>query len=51
MPFEFSKTEINGVYVIAPHIFSDKRGIYLKHYEKNIYASHGIMCDLSLIHI
>ena len=45
MPFEFRRTEINDVYVITPHIFSDKRGIYLKHYEKNIYASHGIICD------
>ena len=47
MPFEFSRTEISDVYVITPHIFSDKRGIYLKHYEKNIYAAHGIICDFT----
>lgn len=45
MPFEFRRTEIDGVYVIVPHLFGDKRGIYLKHYEKNIYASHGITSD------
>ena len=47
MPFEFKQTEISGVIVITPHLFLDERGIYLKHYEKNIFASHGITCDFT----
>lgn len=47
MPFEFKQTEISGVIVITPHLFFDERGIYLKHYEKNIFASHGITCDFT----
>lgn len=44
MPFEFSKTEIDGLMIIKPHIFTDNRGTYKKYYEKNIFAEHGITC-------
>lgn len=34
MPFEFHKTEIEGVLVITPHMYPDERGLYKKCYEK-----------------
>ena len=34
MPFEFEKTEIDGLLVIKPHMFPDERGLYKKYYEK-----------------
>lgn len=42
MSFEFRKTAIEGLTVIRPHMYSDHRGLYKKHYEKNIYIKNGI---------
>ena len=36
MPFEFKKTEIEGLMLIKPHMYPDERGLYKKYYEKNI---------------
>lgn len=47
MPFEFKKTEIDGVVVITPHMFPDDRGLYKKCYEKNIYFDNGITCEFN----
>ena len=47
MPFIFHRTEIEGLVIIEPHIFSDDRGIYKKYYEKNIFAENGISCEFS----
>lgn len=47
MPFEFIKTEIEGLQIIKPHIFPDDRGMYKKCYEKNIFANHGITCKFN----
>lgn len=47
MSFEFTKTDIDGVLVIRPHLFSDNRGTYKKYYEKNIFAENGITCSFS----
>lgn len=44
MPFIFHKTNIEGLQIIEPHMFSDNRGLYQKNYEKNIYAENGITC-------
>ena len=38
MPFEFKKTEIEGLMLIKPHMYPDERGLYKKYYEKNIFA-------------
>lgn len=34
MPFEFKKTEIEGLMLIKPHMYPDERGLYKKYYEK-----------------
>lgn len=47
MSFEFKKTDINGLQIIKPHIFSDDRGIYKKYYEKNIFAENNITCEFT----
>ena len=39
MPFEFKKTEIEGLMLIKPHMYPDERGLYKKYYEKNIFVS------------
>ncbi len=47
MPFQFNKTNIEGLIIIQPHMFNDERGLYKKYYEKNIYAENGIICDFT----
>ena len=47
MPFEFKKTELEGLQIITPHKFPDGRGLYKKYYEKNIFAENGITCDFN----
>ena len=47
MPFKFQKTEIDGLLVFKPHIFTDMRGLYNKNYEKYIFAENGISCDFT----
>lgn len=47
MPFEFIKTELEGLQIIRPHMFSDDRGLYKKYYEKDIFAEHGITCEFN----
>ena len=47
MPFEFIKTEIEGLQIIKPHQFPDIRGLYKKCYEKSIFAENGITCEFT----
>ena len=47
MPFEFKKTELEGLQIITPHQFQDERGVYKKYYEKNIFAENGITCEFT----
>lgn len=47
MPFEFRKTDIEGVLLIDPHMYPDNRGLYKKNYQKNVYLDHGITCAFS----
>ena len=47
MPFEFKKTELEGLQIITPHRFPDDRGLYKKYYEKNIFAENGITCEFT----
>lgn len=44
MPFVFEPTAIPNLVRIRPHLFEDNRGVYLKHYERDIYLQHGITC-------
>ena len=45
MPFEFKKTEIEGLMLIKPHMYPDERGLYKKYYEKNIFAENKVNDD------
>lgn len=47
MPFVFQKTKINGILVITVHTYTDERGMYLKHYEKDIFTAHGVNCQFN----
>lgn len=42
MPFEFHKTEIPGVILIAPRVFGDERGFFLETYSKKQFEAGGI---------
>lgn len=45
MPFEFQKTEIEGVYVIQPKCFGDDRGYFLETYQKDQFENAGLKYD------
>ena len=47
MPFTFQKTDINGILIITAHTYTDDRGMYLKHYEKNIFSANGVVCQFN----
>lgn len=47
MPFEFKKTELEGLMIIQPHMYPDDRGLYKKTYEKSIFAANGIVCSFT----
>lgn len=47
MPFEFIKTEIEGLMIVKSHTFFDDRGLYQKFYEKNVYLENGISCEFT----
>lgn len=42
MPFEFIKTEIEGVVVVKPKVFGDNRGFFLESYKKTDFYENGI---------
>lgn len=44
MPFNFQKTEIDGLLIITPHMYPDDRGLYVKNYEREAFLEHGITC-------
>lgn len=44
LPFIFQNTGIEGLLLIKPHMFFDERGLYLKRFEKDIFAENGISC-------
>lgn len=43
MPFEFKKTEIEGVIVIQPKVFPDARGEFTEVYKYSDFAAAGIV--------
>ncbi len=42
MSITFQKTDIEGLTLIIPHIFEDERGYFIKDFEREVYASHGL---------
>lgn len=47
MSIQFTGTEIEGLWIITPHVFTDNRGSYTKIYEKTAFEKHGITCSFS----
>ena len=43
--FEFQKTSIEGVYVITPKVYGDKRGYFFESYNKKDFLNAGINID------
>lgn len=43
--FEFQKTSIEGVYVITPKVYGDKRGYFFESYNKKDFLNVGINID------
>jgi dTDP-4-dehydrorhamnose 3,5-epimerase len=42
MPFRFSKTEIDGVVLIQPEVFEDRRGFFMETYKESAFAAAGL---------
>lgn len=42
MPLTIEKTEMEGLLIVKPHIFTDDRGIYKKYFEVNDFAKFGL---------
>ena len=42
MPFTFTSTPINGLFVIEPHVFGDDRGYFFESYKLNEFTQNGI---------
>lgn len=45
MPFTFTKTELDGVIIVEPRIFSDERGFFLESYKSSDFKDNGIDVD------
>lgn len=43
--FTFTKTEIEGVFIIEPKVFGDERGYFMETYNKADFSKAGIMCE------
>lgn len=43
--FTFSKTDIEGVYVIEPKVFGDNRGYFMETYNKEEFDKAGLVYD------
>lgn len=42
MSFEFEKQRIDGVILVKPKVFGDKRGFFMETYKKSEFAANGI---------
>lgn len=45
MPFQFEKLDIQGVVLIKPVVFRDKRGFFLETYKEKDFEEAGIGCE------
>lgn len=43
--FIFSKTDIEGVYIIEPKVFGDERGYFMETYKKEEFEKNGLFYD------
>lgn len=42
MPFEFEKMELDGVILVKPKVFGDKRGFFMESYKKSDFVNNDI---------
>ncbi len=42
---EFEKTEIEGVLLLKPEVYRDRRGIFLESYRKSLFRERGLKID------
>jgi dTDP-4-dehydrorhamnose 3,5-epimerase len=42
MPFDFRKTDIEGLILVEPRVFNDERGFFMESYKKSDFAANGI---------
>lgn len=45
MAISIEKTSIEGLTLIHPHVFEDKRGYFIKDFEKTYYKNNGLPVD------
>jgi dTDP-4-dehydrorhamnose 3,5-epimerase len=45
MPFTFKTTQINGLTIIQPRVYGDKRGFFMETYKKDEFMVNGIEYD------
>ena len=41
----FTKTEIDGVYIVEPKVFGDHRGFFMESYSKKVFEEAGLYYD------
>jgi dTDP-4-dehydrorhamnose 3,5-epimerase len=46
MPFTFTETSIQGVFVVTPKVFEDDRGFFMETYAKSAFETAGIKGEL-----
>jgi dTDP-4-dehydrorhamnose 3,5-epimerase len=42
MPFQFIKTDLDGVVLIEPQVFEDRRGYFMEFYKESAFSEAGI---------
>ena len=45
MPFNFKKTDIEGLVLIEPQVFKDERGYFFENFKKSDFLNNGIDVD------
>jgi dTDP-4-dehydrorhamnose 3,5-epimerase len=42
---KITATPLDGVYIIEQDVFKDKRGAFVKTFQRSFFTSHGLECD------
>lgn len=42
---KITPTQLQGVYIIEQDVFKDKRGAFVKTFQRSFFAEHGLECD------
>lgn len=44
---KITPTPLDGVYIIEQDVFKDKRGAFVKTFQRSFFVGHGLECDFS----